>query len=174
VHIFFFSIIKDFLIPVDRKMTKIQACRFVKFNFAALIGLLFLPFVINFSAEHSVSLEENGLENRFEKNDNLQATADALLRFFDRMPTVPIFISDAPKLKSGTNTERGVAYTECKDHEVPVIFMKKSFFEAANQKQLENILKHELTHSWLCRQKLMAGHDARFRQKFAAIGGFGN
>jgi len=77
-------------------------------------------------------------------------------------------------LKSGTSIERGVAYTLCETSEKPVIFVKKSFYENTNRQQLVNILKHELTHAWLCRQNLMSGHDEIFRRKFAEVGGFGN
>ncbi|CAN5276135.1 hypothetical protein BH10ACI1_BH10ACI1_21090 [soil metagenome] len=110
----------------------------------------------------------------FEYNAKLQNDADALLNLFDGMDSVPIFLKDEPIIKTGTNTERGVAYTTCDGNEFPKIFVKKIFYQKTNRIQLNNILKHELTHSWLCRQQLMSGHDARFRQKFEQIGGFGN
>lgn len=110
-----------------------------------------------------------------EHNDNLQTEADALLPLFDNMPRVPVFIKDEPILKSGTNTETGAAYTHCYPREFPAIFVKKIFYQKANQKQLVNALKHELTHAWLCRQGLMSvGHNEVFRQKFTEVGGFGN
>jgi hypothetical protein len=90
------------------------------------------------------------------------------------MPAVPVYLTDEPILRSGTNTESGVAYTHCVGHEIPSIFVKKDFYRKTNRKQLTNILKHEMTHAWLCRQRLMSGHDGRFRRKFEAIGGFGN
>lgn len=112
---------------------------------------------------------------QFEKDNNLQAESDALLPLFDRMPAVPVYLKDEPILKSGTNTERGAAYTHCYSPERPTIFVKKVFYQKANRKQLVNLLKHEMTHAWLCRQGIMsAGHDDAFRQKFKQIGGVGN
>lgn len=55
-----------------------------------------------------------------------------------------------------------------------MIYMKKVFYEKNNQKQIVNILKHELTHAWQCRRGGMRGHDAEFRKKFTEAGGFGN
>ncbi|HEX9961226.1 MAG TPA: SprT-like domain-containing protein [Pyrinomonadaceae bacterium] len=113
--------------------------------------------------------------NRFEHDRNLQAETDALLSLFDNMPPVPVYLKDEPILKSGTNTERGAAYTHCYSQELPTIFVKKIFYQKTNRKQLVNLLKHELTHAWLCRQRSMSsGHDASFRQKFTEVGGFGN
>jgi len=109
-----------------------------------------------------------------ERDDNLQRQADALLTLFDKMPPVPVFVSDSPIEKGGTNTERGVAYTNCVDFKTPTITVKKSFYLKTNQKQITNILKHELTHAWQCRQGRMWGHDADFRKKFTEVGGFGN
>jgi predicted SprT family Zn-dependent metalloprotease len=109
-----------------------------------------------------------------EGNPTLQANTDELLILFDNMARVPVFLKDEAINKSGTNTERGVAYTLCENFETPKIILKKSFYQKANQKQLTNILKHELTHAWLCRRKQMSGHDERFRQKFNEVGGFGN
>ncbi|HEX8368760.1 MAG TPA: SprT-like domain-containing protein [Pyrinomonadaceae bacterium] len=113
-------------------------------------------------------------DDRFDADDNLQAEADALLSLFDNMPPVSIRLTDEPFLKSGTNTEKGAAYTHCYNHELPTIFVKKTFYQKTNRKQLINLLKHELTHAWLCRQRLMSGHDERFRRKFSAVGGVGN
>jgi hypothetical protein len=104
----------------------------------------------------------------------LQAEADDLLSFFDSMPSVPVYLSDEPIKKDGTNTERGVAYTNCDDMHVPSIVFKRDFRDRVNDKQRTNILKHELTHAWLCRKRLMNGHDELFRRKFESIGGFGN
>ena len=104
----------------------------------------------------------------------LQAETDALLPLFDSMPPVPIYLKDAPILKSGTNVETGMAYTHCYNREFPFILVKKSYYQKVNRKQLINALKHELTHAWLCRQHIMSGHDERFRQKFKQVGGFGN
>ena len=110
-----------------------------------------------------------------ERDTKLQAETDALLPLFDRMPSVPIYVKDEPKLKAGTNTEKGAAYAFCDAPNSPIIFMKKGFYQKANRKQLINALKHELTHAWLCRKGLPSeGHDAKFRQKFKKVGGFGN
>lgn len=114
------------------------------------------------------------LGEKLDRNDKLQAETDALLPLFDQMSPVPVFLKDEPIIVSGTNTERGVAYTDCAAHDNPSIFVKKTFYQTANQIQLVNILKHELTHAWLCRQKLMSGHDEKFRQKFTQVGGVGN
>lgn len=113
-------------------------------------------------------------EKKFERVARLQNQADALLSLFDKMPSVPVFIKDEPILKGGTNVENGVAYNICENRNNPNIFVKKVFYEKANRKQLLNILKHELTHAWFCRQGIQAGHDARFREKFKQVGGFGN
>ena len=110
----------------------------------------------------------------FERDNKLQTNTNELLALFDNMPHVSVYIKDEPIIKSGSNTERGVAYTNCTDNNNPTIIVKKSFYEKANQKQLINILKHELTHSWLCRQQMMFGHDEMFRKKFKQVGGFGN
>jgi hypothetical protein len=103
----------------------------------------------------------------------LQTQADIVLPLFDNMPAVPIYLTDEPLLKTGSEKERGVAYTVC-THKKPAIFVKKGFYQKRNQKQLVNILKHELTHAWFCRQGIQAGHDERFRRKFKEVGGFGN
>ena len=118
------------------------------------------------------------VDPRFEKtvrNEKLQAEADALLPLFDRMPSVPIYLKDAPILKSGTNTETGNAYTFCDGNETPMIFVKKIYYQKANRKRFANTLKHELTHAWLCRQHLISvGHGELFQRKFRAIGGWGS
>lgn len=114
------------------------------------------------------------VSNLPETDARLQAEADALLALFDNMPSVPVFVADEVISKSGTNTERGVAYTNCDDFQNPSIVFKREFRERVNDKQRINILKHELTHAWLCRQRLMNGHDEAFRKKFASVGGFGN
>jgi hypothetical protein len=126
------------------------------------------PRLAPFSVEAPVSGEE------FERDNQLQAESDALLPLFDAMPPVPIYLKDEPMLKTGTNTETGAAYTHCYGQEIPTIFVKKIFYQKANRKQLINLLKHEMTHAWLCRQRLMSGHDDNFRRKFKQIGGFGN
>ena len=118
------------------------------------------------------------VDSRFEKavrDEKLQAEADALLPLFDRMPPVPIYLKDAPILESGTNTETGNAYTFCDGNEVPLIFVKKIYYQKANRKRFTNTLKHELTHAWLCRQHLISvGHGELFQRKFRAIGGWGS
>lgn len=111
---------------------------------------------------------------QFEADAKLQSESDKLAPLFDKMPPVPVFLKDEPIIKNGTNTERGVAYTVCENKDQPTVFVKKIFYQKANQKQLTNILKHELTHAWACRQRIAAGHDARFKQKFKQVGGFGN
>lgn len=121
-----------------------------------------------------VAVTEPPLENA-ERDGKLQAETDALLSLFDKMPRVPVYVEDTPMLKSGTNTERGAAYTNCDGHGAPSIFVKKTYYQKANQKQLVNSLKHELTHAWLCRRGMMSiGHGAAFRKKFTQVGGFGN
>ena len=114
-------------------------------------------------------------ENKFESDKKLQAETDSLLTLFDKnMRTVPVFVRDEPILKTGTESQQRVAYTICENKTNPTIFVKKVFYREANNIQLTNILKHELTHAYFCRQGIQAGHDARFRQKFTAVGGFGN
>lgn len=113
-------------------------------------------------------------KRNFERSAKLQTDADALLPLFGKMPQVPVFLKDEIVNKQGSSTERGVAYTACENKNQPTIFVKKVFFEKANRKQLINILKHELTHAYFCRQGAQEGHDALFRKKFTEVGGFGN
>ncbi len=128
---------------------------------------------INTNLVSNIKLIQTPVQN-VEKKAQLQTQADSLLKLFDNMPSVPLFTKDEPILKTGTNTERGLAYTICENKNQPTIFIKKAFYEKANQKQLTNILKHELTHAYFCRQGVQADHDPRWRKKFESIGGFGN
>jgi SprT-like family len=112
--------------------------------------------------------------NKVEKDIILQKQSDSFLNLFDNMPSVPVFVKDEPILRNGSNTERGLAYTTCENKNVPTIFIKKVFYQKKNQKQITNILKHELTHAYFCRQGFQVGHDERWRKKFESIGGFGN
>lgn len=147
----------------------------VKFNRAAFGVLLLLLLLSNLLPFRYFTAEEKVFPgDEFEHDFMLQSAADALLPLFDNMPAVPVFLTDETVIKSGTNTERGLAYTRCDNHEIPSIFVKKVFYQKNNQKQLVNALKHELTHAWLCRQRMMSGHDARFYKKFYEVGGFGN
>src|SRR5215204_267478 len=151
------------------------AYKIIKFNYAALILMsLILIFPILTPNEQFKFERPVILADKFDFNESLQGDADALLGLFDNMPQIAVFVTDREILKSGTSIERGVAYTLCETSEKPVIFVKKSFYENTNRQQLVNILKHELTHAWLCRQNLMSGHDEIFRRKFAEVGGFGN
>jgi hypothetical protein len=145
------------------------------FNNAVFKGLLLLLLFINFPpASPPIKKAANPADN-FEHDENLQAETDALLPLFDQMPKVPVYLTEEPILKSGTNTETGAAYTHCYPREFPIVFVKKVFYQKANRIQLVNALKHELTHAWLCRQGLMsAGHNELFRRKFTEVGGFGN
>lgn len=118
--------------------------------------------------------EEIVSDKKPEKNEKLQAETDALLTLFGKMSAVPVFIKDEPILKTGSETQKGVAYTSCESNRKPAIYVKKIFYQNANQKMLVNILKHELTHAWFCQQGIVAEHDDRFRKKFAEAGGFGN
>ncbi len=123
---------------------------------------------------NTISGREKKIPLDYERSQKLQADTDALLPLFDKMPPVPVYLKDEVINKEGTNTERGVAYTTCENNNQPMIFVKKVFYEKANRKQLINILKHELTHAWQCRQQFTWGHDERFRKKFKQAGGFGN
>ncbi len=136
--------------------------------------ILFLVILLNLVPTPQLTAETPISREKSDRNDNVQAETDALLSFFDQMPPVPVFLKEEPIIVSGTNTERAVAYTDCAAHDNPTITVKESFYQKANHIQIVNILKHELTHAWLCRQELMSGHDARFRQKFAQVGGIGN
>lgn len=113
-------------------------------------------------------------KENFERDAKLQAQTDALLPLFGKMPRVSVYLKDEIVNKNGSETERGVAYTACENRNQPTIFIKKIFYQKANQKQLTNILKHELTHAYFCQQGTQAGHDERFRKKFKEVGGFGN
>jgi hypothetical protein len=147
----------------------------INFSRAAFRALLLLFILSNSSpvlAPFGVETEARGAE--LERDDDLQAESDVLLPLFDAMPPVPVYLKDEPMLKTGTNTETGAAYTHCYGQELPAIYVKKIFYQKANRKQLVNLLKHEMTHAWLCRQRLMSGHDENFRRKFKQIGGFGN
>lgn len=114
------------------------------------------------------------LAKKGEKDEKLQRETDSFLPLFGNMPSVPVYVVDAPVLKAGTNVEHGVAYADCENKNVPTIFVKKGFYQKANQKMLVNILKHELTHAYFCRQGIQAGHDERWRKKFTEVGGIGN
>jgi hypothetical protein len=155
-------------------MIKKTAYGIIKVYYAARIWLLLLILPVLTPTRHFTIEKPFMKVERLEHSDDLQADADALLELFDEMPQVPVYLKDAPVLKSGTNIESGVAYTQCENHDNPTVFVKKIFYEKTNRKQLVNILKHELTHAWLCRQNLMSGHDELFRRKFTAVGGFGN
>jgi hypothetical protein len=146
-------------------ISKLQALRL-------LLLLLILP--LNLPAPGLAVQNLSGERRAIAHDPNLQSFADALLPLFEKMPPVPVFVEDAPVVETGSSIERGVAFTECESSENPAIFVKKAFYEKANRKQLGNIIKHELTHAWLCRQNLMAGHDELFRRKFESVGGFGN
>lgn len=168
--------------------------RFFKFLFFILAAFILLFLVVltyrifaPFLQSNEVEIDSNnkpqevsnvGLANvsnkKFESDKKLQAEADALLSLFDNMPSVKIYLKDEPIVKGGTNVENGVAYNVCENRNSPTIFVKKIFYRTANRKQLVNILKHELTHAWFCRQGIVAEHDARFREKFKQVGGFGN
>jgi hypothetical protein len=129
----------------------------------------------NQTVQANVSDEKVVPVEKFERDGKLQTDADALLPLFDKMPPVPVYLKDELIIKTGSNVEKGVAYTDCDKNVIPTIFFKKVFYRKANKKQLTNILKHELTHAWLCRQQLMSvGHGAMFQKKFKQVGGFGN
>lgn len=161
---FFFSSVRKLLLGI---------VNFTRAAFGCLALLLLIT--LNLSPEQSLPTGKATVStDEFEGDDNLQTEADALLPLFDQMPPVPLYLKDEPVLKSGTEIERRVAYTYCKNLESPTIFVKKIFYRTANRTQIINILKHELTHAWLCRQHIDAGHDARFRRKFKQVGGWGN
>jgi len=122
----------------------------------------------------NTSNSQNTISKKIERNSKLQSQADSLLFHFDRMLPVPVYLIDEPILKGGTNVENGVAYTDCGKNKTPEIFIKKVFYDKGNQKQIINILKHELTHAWQCRRGGMRGHDTEFRKKFTEAAGFGN
>ncbi|MGI8787819.1 MAG: SprT-like domain-containing protein [Pyrinomonadaceae bacterium] len=159
--------------PAARRRLSVAPVNFYRaaFKYLFLILLALSPASTRLISEKS---EAAIFAKEFEQDARLQAEADALLPLFDKMPPVVVYLTDEAIIKSGTNTERGVAYTTCDKNEFPSIYVKKTFYQKANRPQLVNILKHELTHSWLCRQRLMAGHDAAFRRKFTQVGGFGN
>ena len=151
------------------------------FGVVALILLYSAPtpqiseVVVANKTSNQVSNNKIVSENKFESDKKLQAETDSLLTLFDkRMRTVPVFVRDEPILKTGTESQQRVAYTICENKTNPTIFVKKVFYQCVNKTQLNNILKHELTHAYFCRQGIQAGHDARFRQKFTSVGGFGN
>jgi hypothetical protein len=151
------------------------ASAIVNFGWAAFRALFLLLILFNLSpVSEPFKGETAAPAESAEQDEKLQAEADALLSLFDNMPPVPVYLRDEPFLKAGTNTEKRAAYTHCYGHEVPAIYVKKIFYRQANRKQLVNLLKHELTHAWLCRQRRMSGHDAEFRRKFNEVGGVGN
>jgi hypothetical protein len=157
----------------------VKKAAIVTIIFAIVIGILIYSMMPNRESAPP-QIENTNKEIKIEPiktpetDQKLQNETDALLNLFDKMPSVPVYLKDEPILKSGTNTEHGVAYTDCKNNRIPTIYIKRIFFANANNKQLTNILKHELTHAWLCRQGLMNGHDERFKKKFKEVGGFGN
>lgn len=108
------------------------------------------------------------------KDEKLQRQTDALVPLFGNFQSVPVFVVDEPIKHSSSGAEPGVAYADCDRKNVPTIYVKKEFYQKANPKMLTNILKHELTHAYFCRQGIQAGHDERWRKKFTEVGGFGN
>ncbi len=114
------------------------------------------------------------IRTKLTKHQILQKQADSLLILFDKIPSVPVYLTDEAILKQGNNVERGLAYTKCIESGDPKIFIKDQFYKTKNQKQITNILKHELTHAWQCHHGIMTGHDNEFREKFKSVGGFGN
>jgi hypothetical protein len=149
--------------------------------FLGFIGLYFLlkPTELpSLSAQTSPTqiptISKLPIDENVEKNSKLQAETNALLPFFNNMPQVPVYLKDEIINKEGSNTERGVAYTICDNQNQPIIFVKKVFYRKNNRKQIKNILKHELTHAWQCRQGIMWGHGEDFQKKFKEVGGFGN
>ena len=146
----------------------------INFGGALFRALLLLLILSNPTATLPAFKVETVSGSGLEHDNILHAESDALLALFDAMPPVPVYLKDEPMLKAGTNTETGAAYTHCYGQELPNIFVKKIFYQKANRKQLVNLLKHEMTHAWLCRQRLMSGHDDNFQRKFKQIGGFGN
>ena len=161
--------------PESRAARALLAFNRAAFPFVALALLVAVPAPTTFfTLEKPAASPPAAVAPGPETDARLQAAADALLPLFGSMPPVPVYVVDDPVVKGGTNTERGVAYTHCEGHERPSVYLKKDFAARANQKQLVNILKHELTHAWLCRRRLMNGHDERFKQKFKEVGGFGN
>ena len=162
---------------------------FLKFFFGVVLAGLLSAFIYIYFAPKQTEIEQTNdinainsvsIENKppilpnHESDKALQRQADALLPLFGKMLPVPIYVNDAQIIKNASNVESGVAYTECSTNRQPVIYFKKVFYQHTNQKQITNILKHELTHAFFCRQGIKAGHDLRFRQKFKEVGGFGN
>lgn len=103
---------------------------------------------------------------------SLQTRADKLATLFGELASVPVYLTESADGETD-DLVRGVAYTRCVVRE-PTIVIKEEFYRRANETQLINILKHELTHAFFCRDGVKAGHDARFREKFASVGGVGN
>ncbi len=169
-------------------MTKKKILRLLFFIFAALCGVSLIIWLRRNPSPQATQVEvvsnknleqvsnknlEPILDKTVEKDEKLQTQTDSLLPLFDNMPPTPVYLKDEAILKSGNEAQLRVAYAIC-ENKKPTIFVKKIFYQKANQKQLVNILKHELTHAWFCRQGIKAEHDARFRKKFESIGGFGN
>ncbi|MBS1796874.1 MAG: hypothetical protein JSS81_23815 [Acidobacteria bacterium] len=153
----------------------------IKLYFLAAVALaaLFGVFVYSPNRPESEPAEAKNNPSRpadsaVSSSDRLQSAADALLPLFDGMAKVSVYLVDRPIVPNGTNVERGVAFTICGPDAEPSIFVKRVFYETTNSKQLVNILKHELTHAYFCRRGIAAGHDRSFREKFSAVGGFGN
>ena len=162
---------------------------FLKYFFLALSACLMLSLIFVYCSSKPSEIQEPVVSNaakpefieksskpseKYEGDKALQAKADALLPLFGQMSPVPVYVSDEEINKAGTNVERGVAFTKCENDRAPVIFVKSAFYKKTNNKQIVNILKHELTHAYFCRQGIKTGHDARFRRKFEEVGGFGN
>ena len=53
----------------------------------------------------------------------LQAEADSLLKLFNNMPQVPVYLKDEPIMKTGSETQRGLAYATCEPDRKPTIFI---------------------------------------------------
>lgn len=127
----------------------------------------------NQTANNPANVNKSSLDNKTTKDLKLQSQSDSYLKLFDNMPSVPVFVRDEPILRTGSETQKGVAYADCLNKQ-PTIYVKKIFYDKANPKMLTNILKHELTHAYFCRQGHQQGHDELWRKKFREVGGIGN
>jgi hypothetical protein len=114
----------------DRKVAGKPAFMMVHYNWSVFRLLLLLMLLSNLTpVVPPITGEIVVSGDRLEREDNLQAEADALLLLFDDMPSVAVYLKDEPILRSGTNTRRGVAYTHCQGNELPSIFVKKFFIK---------------------------------------------
>ncbi len=98
----------------------------------------------------------------------LQQKADSFLPLFDNMPACEIII--LPPDQFHEKCEQRKPASACA-YPNQTIYVSKQALEYADEMQVEEMLKHELTHEWIFWKGLWngEGHSALFKQKLAEV-----